>query len=72
MAEKMTTAERAKAKAKAKSAAGKRYAEGLREGQTDIARGRPLRAAGAKTDPYAKGYRAGVRIGREKKRIEGK
>lgn len=69
---KMSSEERAKAKAKASQHAEKRYGEGLRDGQHDIAHALPLRKATGKTDPYAKGYRAGVAIGRTKKKISGK
>jgi len=44
-----------------------RYIAGFREGAHDVKQRKPLRKATAKTDPYAKGYRAGAAIARKER-----
>ena len=54
----------------AKHAAGSmeaRFVTGFREGAHDVKTRKPLRKASAKTDPYAKGYRAGAAIARKER-----
>ena len=42
-----------------------RFVSGFREGAHDVKARKPLRRATGKTDPYAKGYRAGAAIARK-------